>query len=46
MLDIPSISAIVAAVGVIVGVVYYALQICHQTKLRQMDLLMNLRAQL
>lgn len=42
MLDISSVSALVAAVSVIVGVIYYTLQIRHQTKLRQMGLLMNL----
>ena len=48
-LDIPSISAIVAAAGVLVGVVYYILEIRHQSKARQdmakttqADLLMRL----
>jgi len=42
MLDIPSISSIVAAVGVIVGVVFAVLQLRDIAKSRQMDLLMNL----
>ena len=41
-LDIPSISAIVAAAGVLVGVVYYILEIRQQTKIRQTDLIMRL----
>lgn len=41
MLDIPSISAIVVAVGVLIGVVYYVLDIRHQNKIRRTDL--NLR---
>jgi hypothetical protein len=42
MLDIPSISAIVAAAGVLVGVVYYILEIRQQTKIRQTDLIMRM----
>jgi len=42
MLDIPSISAIVAAAGVIVGVLYYILDMRNQTRLRQTDLVMRL----
>jgi len=42
MLDIPSISAIVAAAGVLVGVALTVLQIRQQTKIRQMDLVMRL----
>jgi len=41
-LDIPSISAIVAATSVAVGVLYYSFQIRHQTKIRQTDLVMKL----
>jgi len=39
MVDITEISAMVAAAGVIVGVVYYILEMRHQTKLRQTDIL-------
>jgi hypothetical protein len=42
MLDIPSISAIVVAAGVLVGVVYYILDMRHQSKVRQTDLVMRL----
>jgi len=41
-LDITSISAMVAAAGVLVGVVYYILDIRHQTRIRQTDLVMRL----
>lgn len=41
-MDIPSISALVAAVGVIVGVVYYILDIRHQRQVRQTDMVMRL----
>ena len=37
MLDIPSISAMVAAAGVMIGVVYYILDMRHQTKVRETD---------
>ena len=42
MLDIPSISAVVAAIGVLVGVVFAVLQLRDLVKARQMDLLMAL----
>jgi hypothetical protein len=49
MVDITEISAMVAAAGVMIGVVYYILEIRHQTKARQdtakttqADLLMRL----
>jgi hypothetical protein len=42
VLDIPSISAIVAAAGVLIGVVYYILDMRHQTKVRKTDLIMRL----
>jgi len=42
MLDIPAISAIVAAAGVIVGVVFTALQLRDLVKTRQTDLAMSL----
>jgi len=42
MADITEISAIVAAAGVMIGVVYYILDIRHQTKVRQTDLTMRL----
>jgi hypothetical protein len=42
MLDITSVSAIVAAAGVLVGVVYYILDIRHQNRVRQTDLTMRM----
>ena len=42
MVDITEISAIVAAVGVLVGVVYYILDMRHQSKMRQTDMVMRL----
>jgi len=42
MLDIPSISAIVAAVGVIVGVILAILELRNITKTRQMELIMSI----
>ena len=42
MVDITEISAIVAAAGVLVGVVYYILEIRHQTRIRQTDFIVRL----
>ena len=42
MLDIPSISAIVAAVGVIVGVVFTVMELRNLVKQRQTDLVVRL----
>jgi len=42
MVGITEISAIVAAAGVLVGVVYYILDMRNQTKLRQTDMVMRL----
>jgi len=41
-LDIPSISAIVAAIGVLLGVVFAALQLRNIVRTRQTDLVMRL----
>lgn len=40
--DIQTISIAIASAGVLIAAIYYALQIRHQTKIRQMDLLMRL----
>jgi len=45
MVGITEISAIVAAVGVVVGVVYYIQTIRHQNKVRQTDLVIRLYGQ-
>jgi hypothetical protein len=42
VVDIYEISAIVAAIGVLVGVIYYVLDLRHQTKMRHTDLVMRL----
>ena len=42
MVDITEISAMVAATGVLVGVVYYILDLRHQTKIRKTDLVISL----
>ena len=45
MVDITEISAILAAAGVLAGVAYYILDIRHQSKVRQTDLIMRLHSQ-
>jgi hypothetical protein len=42
MVDITEISAMVAAAGVLVGVVYYILDMRNQSKMRQTDLIIRL----
>jgi hypothetical protein len=42
MVDVTEISAMVAAVGVLVGVVYYILDMRNQTRIRRTDLLVRL----
>jgi hypothetical protein len=42
MVDITEISAMIAAAGVMIGVVYYILEMRHQSKVRQTDLVMRL----
>jgi len=42
MVDIIEISAIVTATGVLVGIVYYILEMRNQTKTRQMGLIMSI----
>ena len=42
MVDVTEISAIVAAAGVLIGVVYYILEIRHQTRTRETELVTNL----
>ena len=44
MLDIPSISAIAAAIGVLVGVVFTVLQLRDLVKTRQTDLILRLQS--
>ena len=42
MVDISTVSIVIASAGVFVAAVYYIFQIRHQTKLRQTDLVMRL----
>jgi len=42
LVDIETISIVIASAGVIAGVIYYILEIRHESKIRQMDLLMRL----
>jgi hypothetical protein len=42
MVDIYEISAVVAAAGVVIGVIYYALEIRRQDKVKHLDLFMSL----
>lgn len=44
MLDIPSITGIVAAIGVIVGVIFTVQELRNMTKTRQMDLIMRIHS--
>jgi len=42
MVDISTLSVVIAAASVVAGVVYYAFQLRHSVKARQMDLFMRL----
>ena len=42
MVDVQTVSIAIASVSVVAGVIYYAIQIRHQSRTRQMDLLMRL----
>jgi len=42
MVDVQTTSIAIASASVVAGVIYYVLQIRHQSKTRQMSLLMNL----
>jgi len=42
MVDIQTVSIAVASTSVVIGVIYYALQIRHQCKMRNLDLFMRL----
>jgi len=42
MVDISTVSIVIASAGVLVAAIYYIIQIRHQTKLRQTDLVMRL----
>jgi hypothetical protein len=42
VIDLTEVSAVIAAVGVIVGVIYYILEIRHQDKMKHLDLFMSI----
>ena len=42
MVDISTVSIVIASASVVAGVIYYSLQIRHQTKARQTDLIIRL----
>jgi len=42
MVDVSTVSIVIASSGVLVAVLYYALQIRHQNRMRQTDMLMRL----
>jgi len=42
MVDIQTVSIVIASAGLLAAAIYYVLQIRHQTKMRQMDLLMRI----
>jgi hypothetical protein len=42
MVDIQTVSIVIASASVVAGVVYYAFQIRHQSKMRQTDLLVRI----
>ncbi len=42
MVDVTEISAVVAASGVLIGVVYYVLEMIHQEKMRKTDFVIRL----
>jgi len=42
MVDIQTISIVIASASVVAGVIYYAIEIKHQTKIRQTDLAIRL----
>jgi len=42
MVDISSLSVVVASASVVAGVIYYSFQLRHQTKMRQTELVMRL----
>jgi hypothetical protein len=42
MVDIQTVSIVIASASVVVGIVYYTLQVRHQTAIRKTDLLMRL----
>jgi cytochrome c oxidase assembly factor CtaG len=42
MVDVSTVSIVVAAASVVAGVIYYSFQVRHQTKVRQTNLVMRL----
>ena len=44
MVDIQTVSIVIASASVVAGIIYYAFQLRHQTRTRQTDLIMRLYA--
>jgi len=42
MIDVQTVSIVIASASVVAGVIYYALEIRHQNRMRQTDLIMRL----
>jgi hypothetical protein len=42
MVDIQTVSIAIASASVVAGIVYYAFQVRHQTRLRETDFIMRL----
>jgi hypothetical protein len=45
MIDLQTVSIAIASASVVAGVVYYALQIRHQTRIRKTDVIMRLHSE-
>jgi hypothetical protein len=46
MVDVQTVSIVIASASVVAGVIYYAFQIRHQNKIRQTDLVMKLYSEI
>ena len=42
MVDVSTVSIVIASAGILVAAIYYVLQLRHQSKIRQTDLAMRL----
>jgi len=42
MVDVQTVSIVIASASVVAGIIYYSFQVRHQTKVRQTDLVMRL----
>jgi hypothetical protein len=46
MVDIQTVSIVIASASVVAGIVYYAFQVRHQTRIRKTDLIIRLYSRL